>query len=138
MNQEISCLQCEDSLDKYIDDELDTETYLLISSHLQNCQKCQYAYKLAQVIDEALCDLPSPEPSPKLYNQVTAYIDGTTDDSRWEQLTLFNIKTTHHSQSESQTEYDEVIDSNFTESEWIQLTLQDIHELHEELNNPNQ
>lgn len=138
MNKEISCLQCEDSLDKYLDNELDSETYMLISSHLQNCQKCQYAYQLAQVIDEALCDLPSPEPSPKLYNQVTAYIDGTTDDIRWEQLTLFNIKTTHHSQSESQTEYDEVIDSNFTESEWIQLTLQDIPELHEELNNPYQ
>ena len=137
MKQEISCLQCEDSLDKYIDNELDTDTYLLISSHLQNCQKCQYAYKLAQVIDEALCDLPSPEPSPKLYNQVTDYIKGTTDESRWEQLTLFNITTIHQSQPESPMEYNEVIDTMSPESNWIQLTLQDLPELHEELINPN-
>ncbi len=133
MNQEMSCLQCEDSLDKYLDNELDAETYLLISSHLQDCQKCQYTYKLAQVIDEALCDLPSPEPSLKLYNQVTDYIDCTTDDSRWEQLPLFNITAIPQSSMED----DEVIDTMSPESNWIQLTLQDISELHEELITPN-
>ena len=133
----MSCLQCEDSLDKYIDNELDTDTYLLISSHLQDCKECQYAYKLAQVIDEALCDLPSPEPSPKLYNQVTDYIKGTADESRWEQLTLFNITTIPQSQPESPIEYNEVIDTMSPELNWIQLTLQDLPELHEELINPN-
>ena len=133
----MSCLQCEDSLDKYLDNELDTDTYLLISSHIQNCQKCQYAYKLAQVIDEALCDLPSPKPSPKLYNQVTEYIKGTPDDSRWEQLTLFNITIIHQSQPESPMEYNEVIDTMSPESNWIQLTLPDISERHEELITPN-
>ena len=137
MNQEMSCLQCEDSLDKYVDNELDAETYLLISSHLQDCQKCQYAYKLARVIDEALCDLPSPEPSPKLYNQVTDYIEGTTDDSRWEQLTLFNITAIYQPQPQSSMEDDEVIDNMSKESNWIQLTLQDISERHEELITPN-
>ena len=137
MKQEMSCLQCEDSLDKYLDNELDTDTYLLISSHLQDCQECQYAYKLAQVIDEALCDLPSPEPSPKLYNQVTDYIEGTTDESRWEQLTLFNITPIHQPQPQSSMEYNEVIDTMSPESNWIQLTLQDVSERHEELITPN-
>ena len=129
----MSCLQCEDSLDKYLDNELDTDTYLLISSHLQDCQKCQYAYKLAQVIDEALCDLPSPEPSPKLYNQVTNYFDATTDDNRWEQLPLFNLTAIH----QSPMEYNEVIDTMSQESNWIQLTLPDISERPEELIIPN-
>lgn len=138
MNQEMSCLQCEDSLDKYLDNELDTETYILISSHLQNCQNCQYVYKLAQVIDEVLCDLPSPEPSAKLYNQVTDYIEGNTDDNRWEQLTLLNITIIHQPQPQLSMEDDEVIITMRPESNWIQLTLQDIPELHGELINPNQ
>ncbi len=133
----MSCLQCENSLDKYLDNELDTDTYLLISNHLQNCQKCQYAYKLAQVIDEALSDLPSPEPSAKLYNQVTDYIEDNTDDNRWEQLTLFNITTIHQSQPQSPMEYNEAIDTMSPESNWIQLTLPDISERHEELITPN-
>ncbi|RKU28368.1 hypothetical protein C6497_09105 [Candidatus Poribacteria bacterium] len=129
MNQEITCLQCEDLLDKYLDNELDTETYILISSHLQNCQKCQYAYKLAQVVNQALCDLPSPEPSAKLYNQVIDYIEVNTDESRWEQLIMFNLTTNHQSKSKLSVESDEIIDTNFTESNWIQLTLQDIPNL---------
>ena len=126
MKQEMSCLQCEESLDIYLDNELDTETYILISSHLQNCQKCQYAYKLAEAIDEALYDLPTPEPSHKIYNKVAAYVSGRTDDSRWEQLSIFNLSTKHQAKPELPLESNEVIDTKFTESNWIQLTLQDI------------
>ena len=138
MNQVISCLQCEDSLDKYLDNELDAETYILISSHLQDCQKCQNTYKLAQVIDEALCDLPSPEPSPKLYNQVKSYIDRTTDDSKWEQLTMFDITAIHQSQSQTSMNDDEVHKTESPESNWIQITLQDLPDLHREFVNLNQ
>lgn len=138
MNKEVVCSQCEDLLDEYIDDELDAKTHSLISNHILDCQDCQYTYKLAQIVDEVLCDLPSPEPSQKLYNQVTDYIESTTDDSKWEQLTMFDITPIHQSQSQTSTNDDEVYNTESPESNWIQITLQDLPDLHREFVNLNQ
>ena len=138
MNQVISCLQCKDLLDKYLENELDAETYSLLSSHLQDCQECQYVYKLVQVIDDALCDLPSPEPSTELFNKVANYISRATGDSKWEQLTMFDITSIPQSQSQASMEDVEVINAKVSESNWVQITLQDLTNLHREFLNMNE
>ena len=69
-----SCTEVRDILEAYLADEFDADTHATIARHIASCPRCQDEVRFAEVVSEALQELPRPEPPPKIFNEVSAYV----------------------------------------------------------------
>ena len=76
------CRQIQDILEVYLADELDISRRAVIKTHIATCPKCQDEVRFAGAISEALQELPKPEPPPKIFNAVSAYVHADSDTER--------------------------------------------------------
>ena len=74
IRRDLSCTEVLDILEVYLADELDADTHATIARHIAACPRCQDEVRFAEVVSEALQELPRPEPSPKIFDEVSAYI----------------------------------------------------------------
>lgn len=82
--QDSSCEEVQDTLEAYLADELDANTHARIATHIASCPRCQDEVDFAQTINEALLELPRPEPPPAIFNAVAAYVRAHPDEGeRW-------------------------------------------------------
>ena len=72
--QDPTCTEVQDTLEAYLDDELDADTYATVEAHVASCSLCQDEIRFVQAISRALHELPKPEPPPKIFNAVEAYV----------------------------------------------------------------
>ena len=79
-----SCTEIQDILEVYLADEFDADTHAIIARHIASCPRCQDEVRFAGIVSEALQELPRPEPSPKIFNEVSAYVRAHPDtDQKW-------------------------------------------------------
>ena len=79
-----SCTEVRDILEVYLADEFDADTHATIARHIAVCPRCQDEVRFAEIVNEALQELPRPEPSPKIFNEVSAYVRAHPDtDQKW-------------------------------------------------------
>ena len=79
-----SCTKIQDILEAYLADEFDADTHAIIARHIAACPRCQDEVRFAGIVSEALQELPRPEPSPKIFNEVSAYVRAHPDtDQKW-------------------------------------------------------
>ena len=79
-----SCTEIRDLLEAYLADECDADTHAIIARHIASCPRCQDEVRFAGIVSEALQELPRPEPSPKIFNEVSAYVRAHPDtDRKW-------------------------------------------------------
>jgi hypothetical protein len=84
IRQNPPCTEIQDILEVYLADELDANTHATIEAHIASCPKCQDEVRFVEAISEALQELPRPEPPPKIFNQVSAYVRAHSDtDRKW-------------------------------------------------------
>ena len=70
----LTCTEVQDTLEAYLDDELDANTSATIAAHVASCSLCQEEVRFAEAISGALHELPKPEPPPAIFNAVEAYV----------------------------------------------------------------
>ncbi len=73
-DQDLTCTEVQDTLEAYLDDALDADTYASVASHVGSCATCQDEVRFAQAISGALHELPKPEPPPEIFDAVAAYV----------------------------------------------------------------
>lgn len=79
-----SCTEIQEILEAYLADEFDADTHEIIARHIASCPRCQDEVRFAGIVSEALQELPRPEPSPKMFNEVSAYVRAHPDtDQKW-------------------------------------------------------
>ena len=84
IRQNPSCTEIQGILEVYLADELDADTHATIKTHIASCPKCQDEVRFVEAISEALQELPRPEPPPKIFNEVAAYVRAHSDtDRKW-------------------------------------------------------
>ena len=84
IRQYSSCTEIRDILEAYLADECDADTHATIARHIAACPRCQDEVRFAEIVSEALQELPRPEPSPKIFNEVSAYVRAHPDtDQKW-------------------------------------------------------
>ena len=84
IRQYSSCAEIRDILEVYLADEFDADTHATIARHIDSCPRCRDEVRFAGIVSEALQELPRPEPSPKIFNEVSAYVRAHPDtDQRW-------------------------------------------------------
>ena len=71
---DLSCKEVQDTLEAYLDDELDVNTSATVAAHVASCSLCQDEIRFAYAIRGALQELPKPEPPPEIFNAVEAYV----------------------------------------------------------------
>ena len=71
---DLSCKEVQDTLEAYLDDELDANTSATVAAHVASCSLCQDEIRCAYAIRCALQELPKPEPPPEIFNAVEAYV----------------------------------------------------------------
>ena len=82
--QDLSCMEVQDTLEAYLANDLDADTYAIVEAHIASCPRCQDEVHFAQAIDEALHELPRPEPPPEIFDAVAAYVRAHPDKGeRW-------------------------------------------------------
>ena len=69
-----TCTEVQDTLEAYLDNELDADTYATVDAHVTSCSMCQDEVRFIQAISGALHELPKPEPPPKIFNAVEDYV----------------------------------------------------------------
>ena len=69
-----TCSEVQDTLEAYLDNELDADTYACVASHVESCSTCQDEVRFVQAISGALHELPKPEPPPEIFDAVAAYV----------------------------------------------------------------
>ena len=74
LHQDSLCMEIQDTLEAYLADELDTDTHARVAAHVASCPRCQDEVRFVQTISEALHELPRPEPSPKVFNEISDYV----------------------------------------------------------------
>ena len=74
IRQYLSCAEIREVLEAYLAGEFDADTHATIARHIVACPRCQEEVRFAEVVSEALQELPRPEPSPKIFNEVSAYV----------------------------------------------------------------
>jgi hypothetical protein len=74
LHQDSSCMEIQDNLEAYLADELEADQHATIATHVASCPTCQNEVRFTQAISEALHELPKPEPPPKIFNAVEAYV----------------------------------------------------------------
>lgn len=77
--QDLTCTEVQDTLEAYLNDELDANTHATVASHVASCSMCQDEIRFAQAISGALHELPKPEPPPEIFNAVEAYVRAHPD-----------------------------------------------------------
>lgn len=83
-HQEPTCTEVQDTLEAYLDNELDADTYATVEAHIASCSMCQDEVRFAQAISGALHELPKPEPPPEIFNAVEAYVRAHPNkESKW-------------------------------------------------------
>ena len=70
----LTCTEVQDTLEAYLDDELDANTSATVAAHVASCSMCQKEVRFAEAISGALHELPKPEPPPAIFNAVEAYV----------------------------------------------------------------
>ena len=73
-HQDLTCTAVQDTLEAYLDDELDADTHASVASHVESCAACQDEVRFIQAISSTLNELPKPEPPPKIFDAVQAYV----------------------------------------------------------------
>lgn len=71
---DLTCAEVQDTLEAYLDNELDADTHATVEAHVASCSMCQDEIRFARAISTALHELPKPEPSPKIFNAVETYV----------------------------------------------------------------
>lgn len=74
IRQYASCTEIRDILEAYLAGEFDADTRATIARHIASCPNCQEEVRFSEVVSEALRELPRPEPPPKIFNEVSAYV----------------------------------------------------------------
>ena len=74
LHQDSLCMEIQDTLEAYLADELDTDTHARVAAHVASCPRCQDEVRFVQTISEGLHELPRPEPSPKVFNEISDYV----------------------------------------------------------------
>ena len=69
-----ACTEIQDTLEAYLDNELDADTHATVEAHVGSCSMCQDEIRFIQAISGALHELPKPEPPPEIFNAVEAYV----------------------------------------------------------------
>ena len=82
IRQDSICSEFQDILEAYLANELDADTHAIVAVHVASCPRCQDEVRFAEVVSEALQELPRPEPSPKIFNEVSAYVRAHADSNR--------------------------------------------------------
>lgn len=82
IRQNPPCTEIQDVLEIYLADELDANTHAKVKTHIASCPKCQDEVRFVEAISEALQELPRPEPPPKIFNEISAYVHAHTDTNR--------------------------------------------------------
>ena len=82
IHQDSPCTAVQDILEAYLADELDTATHARTAAHVASCPRCQDEVRFAEAINEALKELPRPEPPPKIFNTVAAHVRAHPDNKR--------------------------------------------------------
>ena len=72
--QDPTCTEVQDTLEAYLDNELDADTHATVEAHVASCPMCQDEIQFVQAISGALHELPKPEPPPEIFNAVEAYV----------------------------------------------------------------
>lgn len=81
---DLTCTEVQDTLEAYLDGELDADTYASVASHVESCATCQDEVRFVEAISGALHELPRPEPPPKIFDAVEAYVHAhPAADQRW-------------------------------------------------------
>lgn len=87
IRQNSLCREVRDILEVYLADELDANRHATIEAHIASCPECQNEVYFAAAISEALQELPRPEPPPKIFEEVSAYVRAHPDNrkkwTRW-------------------------------------------------------
>ena len=79
-----TCTEVQDTLEAYLDNELDTDMYATVEAHVASCSMCQDEIRFVQAISGALHELPKPEPPPEIFDAVEAYVHAhPTAGQRW-------------------------------------------------------
>ena len=83
-HQDLTCTEVQDTLEAYLDDELDSDTSASVASHIGSCVTCQDEVRFVQAISGALHELPKPEPPPEIFDAVSAHVRAHPDKAtRW-------------------------------------------------------
>ncbi len=82
LHQDSPCMEIQDTLEAYLADELDTDTHARVAAHVASCPRCQDEVRFTQAISEALHELPRPEPSPKIFNEISDYVRAHPDSNK--------------------------------------------------------
>ena len=69
-----TCTEVQDTLEAYLNNELDADTHAMVAAHVSSCSMCQDEIRFVQAISGALHELPKPEPPPKIFNAVEDYV----------------------------------------------------------------
>ena len=72
--QDPTCMEVQDTLEAYLDNELEPNAHATVAAHVASCPMCQDEVRFAQAISGALHELPKPEPPPEIFNAVEAYV----------------------------------------------------------------
>ncbi len=72
--QDLTCTEVQDTLEAYLDGDLDANMHATVTAHVASCPMCQDEVRFAQAISGALHELPKPEPPPEIFNAVEAYV----------------------------------------------------------------
>ena len=69
-----TCTEVQDTLEAYLDNELDADTHATVAAHVASCSMCQDEIRFVAAISGALHEIPKPEPPPKIFNAVEDYV----------------------------------------------------------------
>ena len=72
--QAIHCEYVHSVLEEYLTGELNADAQAAIETHVATCQDCQNELDFALEVDEALQELPRPQPPAEVFDQVAAYV----------------------------------------------------------------
>ena len=82
--QDLTCTEVQDTLEAYLDGDLDANMHATVTAHVASCPMCQDEVRFAQAISGALHELPKPEPPPEIFNAVEAYVRAHLNEGpRW-------------------------------------------------------
>ncbi len=72
--QTIRCEYVHSVLEEYLAGELNADAQAAIETHVATCPDCQNELDFALEVDEALQELPRPQPPAEVFDQVAAYV----------------------------------------------------------------
>lgn len=82
IRQNLLCHEVRDVLEVYLANELDAKRHATIEAHIAACPECQNEVSFAAAISEVLQELPRPEPSPKIFDEISAYVRAHPDNTK--------------------------------------------------------